>query len=194
MTGRPAPVTASQSLMAFGTTSIRPLLGADFALAERLIRTVPQELFDLPSSAEEFRKWTKELGARAWAVPMTCLEDGEPVGICLMSGSQVKNLHAYLVALFERPEDAGLGLALYLRHAFWSLPLHRLYSQVPLREESLPYAELFLRAGFRREGILVGHLRTAAEPKDSIALGLLREDFDAWCAEHQPGLSMIPPS
>ena len=105
-----------------------------------------------------------------------------------MNVAQLKNLNAYLVALFSRPADAVLPLALYIRHAFWSYPLHRLYSQLPSLPELLPHREALMAVGFKNEGSLVAHIATADGPVDAVAVGLLRDEFNQWSKQNEPRL------
>jgi hypothetical protein len=105
---------------------------------------------------------------------------------------QPKNLNAYLVAVFEEPASADRLLALYIRQVFWAYPLRRLYSQLPQSVEVKPYIDLLLRTGFQGEGILAGHIEAGnAKAMDAIALGMLREEFDSWCAINEPRLSLV---
>lgn len=115
---------------------------------------------------------------------------GKPSGLYVMNVSQLKNLNAYLVALFEQAATAEHLLALYIRQAFWAYPLHRLYAQLPSRLEVQPHIDLLMGCGFKREGVLRGHIEVAHKAVDAVVLGLLRDDFDAWCMQNEPRLSL----
>jgi hypothetical protein len=107
-----------------------------------------------------------------------------------MNVGQLKNLNAYLVFLFEQPATAERLLALYIRQAFWAYPLHRLYAQLPSRLDVQPHIDLLLRSGFKHEGVFRGHIDVADKPVDALVLGMLRDEFDAWCAQSDPRLSL----
>jgi hypothetical protein len=180
----------AQGLMERDGDSLRVLTVDDLPAVLRLRQATPPELFELPGSPAELGGFVHGLANKPWSLPMLCCQDGEPVGLCLMSVAQLKNLNAYLVAVFEKPAAATGALALYVRHAFWSYPLHRLYAQLPSTREVEPHAELYSRAGFRREGVLVKHIAAADGPIDAVVLGILRGEFDAWCAGNRPELSL----
>ena len=168
--------------------SIRPLGLEDFPLVTSLLHSVPPEVFELPATDPMFRAFVGELFTKPWSLPFACFHSSEPVGLCFMNAGQLKNLNAYLVALFSRPAEAALPLALYIRHAFWTFPLHRLYAQLPALPAVVPSIDALIAVGFKREGILVAHIGTPDEPTDAIAVGLLREEFDGWCEQNDPRL------
>jgi hypothetical protein len=186
-------VTASDSILSLDDCSIRPLAPNDFPLVERLLRSVPRSVFELPVSDVDYRAWLAGVSARAWSMPMTCTRDGVASGLCFLSTSQLKHLHAYVVALFDEPAESTLCLALYLRQAFWSFPLHRLYTQLPARGDASPHERVFLDAAFQAEGVLRSHIRDLGEAADANVLGLLRPEFDAWCRSHEPRLALERP-
>jgi RimJ/RimL family protein N-acetyltransferase len=189
MTRGPEPNPA-HGLMELDGDSLRMLTVDDLPALARLREAAPHELFELPSSPEEIGGFVQGLATRPWSLPMLCCHDDEPVGLCLMSVAQLKNLNAYLVAVFEQPASAAGALALYVRHAFWSYPLHRLYTQLPSNQAVRAHAELYSRVGFSPEGVLVKHIATDFGPADAMVLGILRDEFDAWCAANQPELCL----
>ena len=152
--------------------------------------STPADIFELPDSDHAFRTFIADLGAKPWSLPFVCLRAAAPIGVCFMSVAQLKNLNAYLVALFSEPADAAVPLALYIRHAFWSFPLHRLYAHVPALAADIAHAEALLRVGFQHEGVLAAHVPAPDGPQDAIVLGLLREEFNVWCEQNQPGLAL----
>ncbi len=182
--------TASESILSLDGRAIRPLAPNDFPLVERLLRTVPPLLFELPASDADYRGWLAGLNGRAWCTPMACLREGSPFGLCFLITSQLRHLHAYLVALFEEPADSTLCMAMYARHAFWLFPLHRLYTQLPASAGAAPHEKAFLAAGFQREGVLRGHIRDERGAGDAVALAMLRAEFDEWCRAREPRLAL----
>jgi hypothetical protein len=189
MTGR-LKSDPAEGLLSLNGESIRALTIEDLVAVRRLRDVTPPGLFALPGSAAELGAFIEGLAKKPWSMPMICSRDGEPVGLCLMSMAQLKNLNAYLVAVFAEPASSTGSLALYIRHAFWSYPLHRLYTQLPVNPFLKPQAELFARAGFMREGVLVKHVAAPDGPIDAESFGLVRVEFDEWCSKHRPELSL----
>lgn len=170
--------------------SLRGLSSDDLPALLRLRAAGPADVFELPGSPAETDGFFQALAQRPWSLPMLCSHDGEPVGLCLMSVAQLRNLNAYLVALFAEPAVATGLLALYIRHAFWSFPLHRLYVHVPTVKEFKPYEDLYSSVGFRSEGVLTAHIPIGSGRGDAMVLGVLRDEFEAWCAANRPELSL----
>lgn len=181
---------AAQGLTELGRESLRVLTADDLPAVLRLRKLAPPEMFEVPGSAAELGGFIEGLAKKPWSLPMLCCQDDEPVGLCLMSAGQLKNLNAYLVAVFEEPGTATDALALYIRHAFWTYPLHRLYAQLPSTPAVKAHVALYSGAGFVGEGVLVGHIATPEGPVDAFVLGMLRDEFDAWCASNRPELSL----
>lgn len=170
--------------------SLRPLTGDDYALIQPLLEATPREIFELPMSEAAFRGFLLQVERRPWSMPMISTMDGRPKAAFILSPASPKNSHAYLLALMAHAEQCVLPLGLYVRQAFWSYPLHRLYVQLPVTPASRPHSDAFMAAGFVSEGVLAGHILAGSHAQDASVLGLLRQDFDAWCAAHEPRLSM----
>jgi len=170
--------------------SIRSLGTDDLPALMRLRETIPDELFHLPGTATELTGFLGFLANKPWSLPMMCGRHGTPFGLCLLNVQQLKHLNAYLVALFETPATAHRSLALYIRQVFWFYPLHRLYAQLPSLPEMQPHIDLLAGVGFQREGVLAGHAEVGGRPVDVVVLGLLRDEFDVWCATNDPRLSL----
>jgi hypothetical protein len=185
--GEPA---AAQGLMEVGGDSLRMLAADDFPAIQKLRETAPPEIFDLPGTSGEFAGFFEGLMRKPWSMPMLCCQAAEPVGACLMTVGQLKNLNAYLVAVFDEPVSAVGALALYIRHCFWSFPLHRIYTQLAMTQAVKPHIDLLLRAGFKLEGTLVGHISSADGPLDAVVVAILRDEFEGWCLENRPELSL----
>ena len=186
----PHESNASAGILELGDFSIRALGAEDFALVRALQPSTPADIFELPESDHAFRAFIADLGAKPWSLPFVCLRAAVPIGVCFMSVAQLKNLNAYLVALFSEPDAAAVPLALYIRHAFWSFPLHRLYAHVPALPAVIAHIETLVGVGFKHEGVLAAHVPSPDGPQDAIVLGLLREEFNVWCAQNQPALAL----
>jgi hypothetical protein len=181
---------APPGLIELDGDSIRALSSDDLPALLRLRAATPEDVFHVPSSQEGLDRFIDFMTNKPWSLAMMCLRQGSPSGLCLMNVGQLKHLNAYLVALFEEPSAADRLLALYIRQAFWLYPLHRLNVQLPSRPDLQPHIDLLLRAGFQREGVLEGHIEVDGQPSNVVVLGMLREDFDAWCAIDDPRLSL----
>ena len=186
----PHESNASAGILESGDFSIRALGAEDFALVRALKPSTPADIFELPDSDHAFRTFIADLGAKPWSLPFVCLSAEKPIGVCFMSVAQLKNLNAYLVALFSEPAVERVPLALYIRHAFWSFPLHRLYAHVPALTGVTSHVEALVGVGFQHEGVLAAHVPSPDGPQDAIVLGLLREEFNLWCEQNQPGLAL----
>jgi len=170
--------------------SIRSLGLDDFSLVQPVLEAVPRELFAVPRIDKGYRAFVAGMSRMPWAMPYVCLDGGNAAAVCFLNVPQPKHLSAFLVALLARPSEAGLPLALYIRHAFWSYPLHRLFTHVPALPDSEPYRDALLGVGFKREGVLAAHVTTEGGPRDAMVLGLLRDEFMSWCATNEPSLQL----
>ncbi len=147
-------------------------------------------LLDLPADAEVLKLVLEEVGKQAWALPAAMVSDGALAGFATTALPNLRALHASVTALFVDPASARLPLAMYLRQLFWSFPLHRVHTQVPSLDLTREYVDLLESVGFTVEGRLVDHSVIGGQTFDTVALGLLRGDFEAWCAEHEPRLAL----
>jgi hypothetical protein len=181
---------APRGLIELDGNSIRALTSDDLPALLSLRRTTPRDVFHIPTNQEGLDGFLDFMANKPWSLPMMCMRNGSPSGLCLMNVGQLKHLNAYLVALFEEPSSADRLLALYIRQAFWLFPLHRLNAQLPSRPEVQPHIDLLLRAGFQNEGVLKGHIEVDGQLSNVVVLGMLRDDFDAWCAINDPRLSL----
>jgi RimJ/RimL family protein N-acetyltransferase len=186
--GEPKPL---DGMIELDGDSLRRITTDDLPALMRLRDSAPPNLFELPGSPAQLTAFLEALDRRPWSMPLLCCRRGRPTGVCLMNVGQLKNLNAYLVALFEEPATAERLLGLYIRQAFWAYPLHRLYAQLARHDELQPHIDLLRRSGFQSEGVLVAHINPGgADAADAVVLGLLREEFDGWCAENEPRLSL----
>jgi RimJ/RimL family protein N-acetyltransferase len=136
--------------------------------------------FAMPMTESSERAWLYALDdtrERAWL--MTETDGGRVVGnIGLSEWDQVAR-HAELGLGILAPADRGRGyggeaMALVLRHAFHDMNLQRVWLHVI---DDNPARRLYLRAGFREEGRLRRHHRKRGAWRDSIVMGLLREEW-----------------
>jgi RimJ/RimL family protein N-acetyltransferase len=172
------------------TYSLRRLTARDWPIIRHLGDHTPADFFELPRTEPLFDDFVADLAGKTWSLPLLAFDNGEPIGFCFLSILQVKDLNAYLIALFTEPAKSGKALALYIRHAFWSYPLHRLYTQLPSSAMTAAHIGLLTSGGFEREGVLREHITTDGDPRDAVVLGILRDEFEAWCVETEPRLSL----
>ncbi|MEA2682380.1 MAG: hypothetical protein QOK05_708 [Chloroflexota bacterium] len=162
---------------------IRPLDDGDIALLRTLHRSGENATLAAALNIDE-PGVIGALQAEPWCNPMVLLQEEQPVGAALIAPADTQHLNGRLVVLAGEPRRCTDALALYIRHAFWSHPIHRLYAIAPRGYTS--HLELLRGCGFVDEGRLLGHLRVGARMQDLDVLGLLREDFDRWCAQYAP--------
>jgi hypothetical protein len=181
--GRPSPAVLELDGFAWRTAgpSDAPALEA---LAARSTNRV---LFSLPASEAEF---AARMGRAGFRTPMLCLRGSKPFGAAATNLRNNRSLNLRLVCFFADPARAALPLAAYVRHLFWSLPLHRVYSQLPVVGGATAYVRLLKRAGFQEEGVVHGHAVIGGRPRDLAVLGVLREEFENWCRENEKRLAL----
>ncbi len=144
-------------------------------------------LFNLPATEDEF---LARVGRPGFRIAMLCMRGSKAIGAAATSQRNNRSLNVQLMCFFVRPAGAILPLAAYVRHLFWSLPLHRVYAQVPMIRGADAYVRLLQESGFRAEGIVSGHGMVAGRPVDVAVLGLLRRELEAWCHEHEQRLAL----
>ena len=144
-------------------------------------------MFDLPRSEDEFAERVNRPG---FVLAMLCLRGAKPVGVGATRLRNWRSLNLSLVSFFEEPASSTLLLAAYVRQVFWSLPMHRIYLQLPLVSGAEAYRRLFTSVGFIEEGVINGHGIAGAKPLDVAVLGILRRDFEDWCQRNESSLSL----
>ena len=144
-------------------------------------------LFNLPSSAEDF---AVRLGGPGFRRPMLCHRRGRAFGAAATRARDQRSANLVLMCFFNQPATAVLPLAVYVRHLFWSAPLHRVYLQLPLIAGAASYIRLLTGAGFQEEGVVRGHGLVEGRPSDVALLGILRRDCEAWCQENESRLAL----
>jgi hypothetical protein len=149
-----------------------------------------RHLFEAPESPADLVSAVALLLSQAFAVGMLSLRAGVPDGVVANALTSQRHLVTYLIPLFQDPDEADLALGIYLHNLFWSQPLRRAYCQLPIVEETGPHRRLLERSAFVLEGALPGHALIDGSRVDVAAYGLLRSDFDSWCLERAPELSL----
>jgi hypothetical protein len=157
---------------------------------EMVARRGNRYLIELGSDADQVAQMLAELRRTPWSLSMAVLRADECIGMATTALANLRSLHANVLALFVDPPSSVLALAMFLRHVFWNFPLHRLYTHVPMLDLTAEYARLYQNVGFADEGRFVAHAVVAGQPFDVTALGLLRSDFESWCAVHEPRLTL----
>jgi len=179
-------------VLSSGRDAIRLLSAVDRELVSSLyvVGANPLVVEPLAVTSGTFLDW---LHNQLWSLPMALTRAGEPIGVAFTIGANVQNLNARLVVLARDPGLCTKLLPMYVRHVFWSFPVHRLYVQSPSDPSVAAYVELFRASGFLAEGCLKEHQGMAGRYHDVLVFGLLRPDFERWCAEHEPALDLTFP-
>ena len=159
---------------------------ADRAALEELSALGPDAgLFNLPGPGEEF---SRGVGGPGFRMPMLCIHGSRPVGVAAISHLNQRSMNAQLICAFKQPRLASHPLAIYVRHLFWSQPLHRVYVQFPVAGDATDYIDVLKRAGFVDEGVVTGYALVRGQPSDVAVLGILRREFEAWCLQNEKRL------
>lgn len=173
-----------------GDAAIRVLTQSDAPLVLELLlaarnRALFEGLVEHPGLIEGF---LSALDQDPWALPMIGTLRSTPIAALFNVRTDFQNLNTRLVPVLTDFVGSVGVLALYVRHLFWTLPLQRIYAQflVDLSE----YDDVLRATSFKKEGVLVEHQIYAGKRCDVAAFGLLRTDFESWCAEHDPELSL----
>lgn len=180
-----------EPVTALGELSIRRLTSEEAAFLVELRELGSHRLLlDFGADPAEAAAWVATRRRGPYALPMLLERSGQPVGVAFTAFGSPRNLNAFAMAALTDYGQAARHLALYVRHVFWNFPVRRLYSQVPAVPALEEVAAAFAGAGFTEEGRLLGHVLLSGRPVDVIAMGLLREDFEAWCREHESELAL----
>lgn len=147
-------------------------------------------VLDIPADATVIRELLAGLASQPWSLPLAIARGDDLAGFATTALPSLQSLHASVAALFVDPSSGRLPLALYLRHLFWSFPLRRVHTQIPDLDLTREYVDLLTSVGFEVEGRLRDHATVGGQTFDVVSLGLLRPDFEAWCTEHEPRLSL----
>ena len=157
------------------------------ALESLAARGANRRLFNLPTSAEAF---AARIGRPGFTLPMLCTRGAQPFGAAATTRRNLRSLNAQLLCFFAQPARAAVPLATYLRHVFWTVPLHRVYVQLPLVAGASAYVRLLTACGFQQEGVLRNYAVLDERLFDVAGFGLLRPEFEEWCRENESRLKL----
>jgi hypothetical protein len=173
--------------------SIEPFEDDDAPLLVELLgQRGHRYVLDVPIDDAVLRTILGELRRQPWTMPVAFVRDDACAGFGTTALANVRSLNASIGALFVDPDASAIPLAMYVRHLFWTFPLHRLYTQIPDMDLTREYVELLRSVGFAEEGRLTSHAMIGGQTFDMVALGLLRADFERWIDEHEPRLRFRP--
>jgi len=182
------PQVAALAVLELDGYAWRHAQAQDADVLERLAAAGSNRLlFTLPASTADFAAAISKPGFRQ---PMLCYHGTIPFGAAAYSLRNNHNLNLKLTCFFLQPELATLALAVYVRHLFWSLPMHRIHGQLPLVEAGPDYVRLLKAIGFREEGVVRGHVIVGGQPHDLAVMGVLREEFEDWCLTNESRLAL----
>lgn len=190
-TSRGTTPSAPPSVIALDGISLQRLQPEHASIVSTLLQLRGhRHILDIPVDEGTIATLLRDLPTQPWSLPLAVVRDNECIGVATTALADVKALSASFMTMFVEPGEATIALAMAVRHLFWSFPLHRIHVQVPDMDLTVEYVDLLTSVGFQVEGRLVDHLRTAGRSFDMVALGLLRREFDDWCDEHEPRLSL----
>jgi RimJ/RimL family protein N-acetyltransferase len=131
---------------------------------------------------DEARALFEQRTALRWGIALR--DDQRIVGTCVLFDWNEQNLRAELGYILGRDHwRRGFmreALAALIEYAFRTAGLHRLEADIdPRNAASIRSLEHF---GFAREGLLRERWRVAGETQDSLMMGLLRSEWEAWVA------------
>lgn len=182
------PARPSPGILGIDGFTWRQAIAEDAPTLEALAaRDGNRSLFNLPASEEEF---SARVGQPGFRRAMLCFNGTIPIGAAATTLRDQRSLNLQLMCFFDQPTRAVTPLAVYVRHLFWSVPLHRVYVQLPLVAGATSYLRLLTGAGFQKEGVVRGHALVGGRPRDVAVVGLLRRDFEAWCRENELRLAL----
>jgi hypothetical protein len=185
------PSDASPAITELDGWTLDPFVPEEAPLLAKLIEHRGHRyVLDIPADPAVIGQLLAEVAKQPWSLPLAIARGDELAGFATTALPSVQALHASVAALFVDPSTARVPLAMYLRHLFWSFPLRRLHTQLPDLDLTREYVDLLTSVGFVVEGRLRDHATVGGQTFDVVALGLLRPDFEAWCAEHEPRLSL----
>ena len=171
--------------------SLRRLGSADLPFVQELYNSGSNRLLiELPEGLEAALAFLQQLEQQPWSLLMVAEHDKTPVGVAATGLTNLVSLNTFLLSMFQKPDQATLPLALYVRHMFWNFPLQRMYVQFPILDETESIATLYESVGFQREGAMRQHQAIGGTRHDVAVYGLLREDFDRFWAEKDSRLSL----
>ncbi len=163
--------------------SLRPLEAAD---AHRMLQWMqdPSVRFNVgvrrEPSLEATLEWIRHSQQNGAIEARAIVVDGRHVGNAVLDqidrSTASARLSVYIGAASDRLGGIGRrAIALLVREAFDSLSLQKVWLTVPI--DNLPAIRCYASVGFRLEGILRRQHFAGNELKDSLYMGLLREDW-----------------
>lgn len=185
MINRPAPAPAVLELDGF---SWRDARSEDAEVLERLAAVGSNRpLFQLPMFTAEFMRAPSRPGFRQ---SMLCYHGEKEFGAAAYGMRNMQNLNVRLTCFFTEPARAAAALAIYVRHLFWGMPVHRIHAQLPVVDAGPAYVSLLRAVGFREEGVVRAHALMRGQSCDLAVLGVVREEFEAWCQTNERRLAI----
>ena len=160
---------------------LRPMADGDTDEVVRM-RSEPDVLGQLfsaaPPTRESHRRWLDAVRASDDRQEFMIVDrvSGRSVGTIGLSHIDRRHRRAEYGILIGEADARGKGLAseasrLLLDHAFRTLALNRVYLHVFSDNE--PAIRLYERVGFRREGVLRGHVYKDGRFRDVVVMGAL---------------------
>lgn len=165
------------------TTTLRPLAEDDAAhvVAWRSQSDVHSQLFAAdPPTLEGHRRWFSGYQRGSDRQEFVILVDDRAVGTVGLAHIDANHRRAEYGIVIGEPAARGRGVAraasrLILTRAFGPLALARVFLHV--FPDNAAALNLYGRLGFKREGVLRGHVVKDGVARDVVVMGLLSSEF-----------------
>ncbi len=184
--GNIALTVISESILTTKKVRLRPLQESDLAhfqrwLADDELRRWLGSVIEQPSVAEEYDWYVsrrQDPDTILWSIEDA---DGTLLGNVELRLSPLNRRAAVGIGIFDRGEwGKGYGteaMGLVLDYAFGELKLNRV--ELATDEDNARAIRSYEKCGFVREGLLREHRQIDGRPSDSVAMAILRSDWEA---------------
>ena len=155
-----------------------PALQAIFGDEESCVYMTEPAYGSVAETVEKLKKWTKGVEDTSWAV--VDAPGGPALGRVALfpHGRDIWEAACMIVPSARGRNLAGRALAQAVDYVFDAKRARRIFADVD--PDNTPSLKTFEKLGFRREGVLRGNWHTHIGERDSIILGLLRDDPRPW--------------
>ena len=176
----------SESILTTKKVRLRPLQESDLAhfqrwLGDAELRRWLGSVTEQPTVAEEFDWYVsrrQDPDTILWSIEDA---DGTLLGNVELRLSALNRRAAVGIGIFDRGEwGKGYGteaMRLVLDYAFGELKLNRV--ELATDEDNVRAIRSYEKCGFVREGLLREHRQIDGSPSDSVAMAILRSDWEA---------------
>lgn len=122
--------------------------------------------------------WLRNMGSSYMYFEVS--NDSSPIGIVRITDIDYINSNACVgLDIYKAKRGSGHGIVVFkmlAKYCFEVMNLNRLWLLV--RHDNIPAIKIYLRNGFREEGVLRSHLYKDGEYHDYILMGILRKEWE----------------